>query len=80
MPLSFCYAFMQDVKSQRSFGIHCCTFNLTDEPLDEPPQLLAKAVKAANLPPDVFVTLQHGAMLQTASGVDLQSPVTMRCI
>lgn len=69
---------MQDVQSQRSFGIHCCTFNLTDEPLDEPPLHLEKAVKAAKLPPDVFVTLQHGAMLQTANGVDLQRPVTMR--
>ena len=69
---------MQDVQSQRSFGIHCCTFNMTDEPLDEPPQLLTEAVKAADLPPDAFVTLQHGAMLQTANGVDLQSPVTMR--
>lgn len=69
---------MQDVKSKRSFGIHCCTFNLTDESLDEPPQLLIKAVEAAELPPDAFVTLQHGAMLQTVNGVDLQSPLTMR--
>ena len=68
---------MQDVKSQRSFGIHCCTFNLTDEPLDEPPQLLIEAVEAAGLPPDAFVALQHGAMLQTANGVDLQPPLTM---
>ncbi|KAL3152059.1 hypothetical protein ABBQ32_001170 [Trebouxia sp. C0010 RCD-2024] len=68
----------QDVKSHRSFGIHCCTFNLTDEPLDEPPQLLIKAVEAAGLPPDAFVALQHGAMLQTANGVDLQHPLTMQ--
>lgn len=69
---------MQDVKSQRSFGIHCCTFNLTDEPLDEPPQLLKEAVETAGLAPDAFVALQHGVMLQTANGVDLQPPLTMK--
>lgn len=58
-------------------AIHCCTFNLTDEPLDEPPQLLTEAVAVAKLPSDAFITLQHGAMLQTANGVDLQSPLTM---
>lgn len=30
----------QDVQSKRSIAIHCCTFPLTLEPMDEPPQLL----------------------------------------
>ena len=68
---------LQDVKSQRSFGIHCCTFCLTDEPLDEPPKLLEQAVHEAGLPKNAFVTLQHGGMLQTANGLDLNQPPTM---
>ena len=68
---------LQDVKSQRSFGIHCCTFNLTDEPLDEPPKLLAKEAHAVGLSKKAFVTLQHGGMLQTANGTDLNQPLTM---
>lgn len=34
-----------DVRSKRSVGVHCCTWSLTDEPLDEPPKLLARAGK-----------------------------------
>lgn len=64
----------QDARSKRSISIHCCTFNLTEEPLDEPPKLLIKAAKAAGLSQDDFVTLQHGAMLQTANGADLNHP------
>lgn len=32
----------QDVRSRRSVGVHCCTWSLTDEPLDEPPKLLVR--------------------------------------
>ena len=63
-----------DVRSLRSIGIHCCTFNLTDEPLDEPPRLLAEASAAAGLPGGTFTVLQHGALLQTAGGVDCNAP------
>ena len=63
-----------DVRAARSIGVHCCTFNLTDEPLDEPPRALAAAVAAAGLPRGTFTVLQHGAMLQTAGGVDLNAP------
>ncbi|KAK9833519.1 hypothetical protein WJX81_000714 [Elliptochloris bilobata] len=62
-----------DIRS-RSIGVHCCTFSLTDEPLDEPPRLLGEAAAAAGLPPDAFTVLQHGAMLQTAGGVDRNAP------
>ena len=68
---------VQDAQSKRSFAIHCCTFNLTDEPLDEPPKVLEQAKLAAGLPDDAFVTLQHGGLLQTAGGVDLNKPLIM---
>ena len=64
----------QDVKSQKSFGIHWGTFNLTDEALDEPPQDLKQQAKAAELPPDAFVSLQHGGLLQTSKGKTLNKP------
>lgn len=58
----------------QSIGIHCCTFCLTDEALDEPPQLLVKEAAAAKLPPGSFLTLQHGACLQTAASVARNKP------
>ncbi len=65
---------MQDVRSMQSIGIHCCTFCLTDEAMDEPPQLLTRHAAAAGLVPSSFVTLQHGACLQTAAGVARNEP------
>jgi L-ascorbate metabolism protein UlaG (beta-lactamase superfamily) len=52
-----------DVGSRRSVGIHWGTFILTDEPLDEPPRRLAKALKDRNLSGDVFVVPKHGETL-----------------
>lgn len=48
------------LKSKASIGVHWGTFQLTSEPLLEPPAKLAAAVKDAGLPPDTFVTLEHG--------------------
>ena len=50
----------QDVQSKASIAVHCCTWSLTDEPLDESPLRLAAAVAAAGLQPDAFVALKHG--------------------
>jgi hypothetical protein len=50
----------------------CCAF--AAEPLDEPPKLLQQVLAEQQLEPSSFVTLRHGAMLQTADGVDLNSP------
>lgn len=47
------------------------------EPLDEAPQLLEKEKCAAGTSQDAFITLQHGAMIQTADGVDLNKPALM---
>jgi N-acyl-phosphatidylethanolamine-hydrolysing phospholipase D len=52
-----------DVQSKRSVAVHCCTWALTDEALDEPPAVLADAAADAGLAADAFVTLQHGGML-----------------
>jgi hypothetical protein len=68
---------VQDVQSKQSIGIHCCTFPLTDEAMDEPPKLLAKEAAAAGLSPGAFVTLQHGALLQTADGRARNQPLLL---
>lgn len=47
------------------------------EPLDEAPKLLEQEKCAAGIFEDAFITLQHGAMLQTADGVDLNKPLKM---
>ena len=54
----------QDVHAKRSIGIHWGTFELADEPLDEPPQKLAQALEEAHLPADRFITLRHGETLK----------------
>ena len=60
-----------DVQSRRSVGMHCCTFCLTDEAMDEPPALLRQHVKEAALPSDSFVTLRHGGRIVTSDGADV---------
>ncbi|MEM1350444.1 MAG: MBL fold metallo-hydrolase [Myxococcota bacterium] len=44
----------------RSVGIHWGTFDLTDEPHDEPPKALARALQAKNIPADAFLALPNG--------------------
>jgi L-ascorbate metabolism protein UlaG (beta-lactamase superfamily) len=54
-----------DVKSKQSIGMHWGTFlNLTDEPLEEPPVRLRKAVQAKGLNPETFISLKHGETLR----------------
>ena len=63
---------VQDVRSKQSLGIHCCTFCLTDEAMDEPPQRLAAATAAQGMAPQEFVAIQHGSLITsgTADGSD----------
>ena len=49
-----------DLKAKRSVGMHWGTFNLTDEPLDQPPKDLAAALLEQGLAPDVFTVLAIG--------------------
>ena len=40
--------------------MHWGTFQLTDEPMDEPPKLLKKLVVEKNLSNDEFIAMAHG--------------------
>ncbi len=46
--------------ARRSVGMHHGTFQLTDEPIDEPPARLAAELARRGLDPDDFVTLGFG--------------------
>lgn len=49
-----------DVRSKKSVAIHWGTFILTDEPLDEPPKRLQRALAKKGLSRNAFWVLQHG--------------------
>lgn len=49
-----------DLKARYFVPIHWGTFQLADEPLDEPPQKLRQSIKARNLPQNNFLILKHG--------------------
>ena len=50
----------QDLGAKRSIGVHWGTFELTDEPLDQPPHDLQAARDAAGLAPAAFHVLAVG--------------------
>ncbi|MFN0183692.1 MAG: MBL fold metallo-hydrolase [Aquabacterium sp.] len=50
----------RDLRAHASLGMHWGTFELTDEPLDEPPQRLAAARRSAGLDARAFFTLAIG--------------------
>ncbi len=54
----------QDLHAKRSLGIHWGTFQLSDEPPDEPPRLLREAAAAAGLAPETFITIAVGETLR----------------
>lgn len=53
-----------DLEAQRSLGIHWGAFELTDEPLDEPPRALRQALKARGIDARDFVTTAPGATVK----------------
>lgn len=67
-----------DTKTKRGIACHCCTFPLTDEPMDEPVTLLAQEMKLKGLPEDAFITLKHGGMIQSVAGKDLKPPPVLK--
>ena len=50
----------RDLGARRAVASHWGTFQLTLEPMDEPPQKLADALAAAGEDADVFWVMQHG--------------------
>jgi N-acyl-phosphatidylethanolamine-hydrolysing phospholipase D len=69
----------QDVKARRSIGIHWGTFELTDEPLDQPIGDLAQALAKADLPADRFVLFKHGeTRTYSRSVTGLGAPADLR--
>lgn len=50
----------RDVGSRVSVAMHWGTFRLTEEPLDEPPRMLARALAESGVDPGGFWVLQHG--------------------
>jgi len=53
----------KDIKSKKSIAMHWGTFQLTDEPMDEPIQLLSKLTRKLNYS-DQFVALKHGETIK----------------
>jgi len=49
-----------DLNAQRAVGIHYGTFDLTDEPLDEPPARFQRAASQHNVAPDALWVLKIG--------------------
>ena len=54
----------QDIGAKRALGVHWGCFQLTDEPLDEPPRALAVAREHAGLQPDQFDVLPVGGTMR----------------
>ena len=50
----------KDLKSKNSFAMHWGTFQLTDEPMDEPPRLLEKLSVEKDLSKGEFIAMMHG--------------------
>jgi L-ascorbate metabolism protein UlaG (beta-lactamase superfamily) len=55
-----------DVGARQSMAVHWGTFDLTDEPLDEPPRRLAEALRRRGMPGERFWVPQHGASMELA--------------
>ena len=52
----------RELHARQSIGIHWGTFELTDEPLDEPPLALARELQKAGVPAGEFAVLRHGEL------------------
>eukprot|EP00210_Caulerpa_lentillifera_P007654 g7306.t3 len=64
----------QEVKSKRSLAIHCCTFPLTLEPMDEPPQLLLHHLMEKGIPKEEFLTIAHGEIIHLRNNILMHVP------
>jgi N-acyl-phosphatidylethanolamine-hydrolysing phospholipase D len=59
----------QDLGAKRSLGVHWGTFELTDEPLDEPPRVLADKRSSLGLSEDEFFVLPIGGTRRIATRI-----------
>lgn len=55
---------MLDLGAARAFGIHWGTFQLTDEPRDEPAELLRATLMARGIDPSRFIAASPGQQLK----------------
>ena len=53
-----------DLESERNFGMHWGTFQLTDEEIMEPPELLKLSLKERGLSEEFFQILQPGQVVE----------------
>ena len=51
---------LEDLQARHAVAMHWGTFEMTDEPIDEPPRALARALDAAGVPPERFLVMRHG--------------------
>jgi N-acyl-phosphatidylethanolamine-hydrolysing phospholipase D len=51
------------LRVKKSVAIHWGSFDLAEEPMDEPPQLLREAVNSERVPVD-FITIPHGSSIE----------------
>jgi L-ascorbate metabolism protein UlaG (beta-lactamase superfamily) len=58
----------QDLNAKVALGVHWGTFEMTDEPLDEPPQVLARELARRGIPPESFFVLKHGETRRLGAG------------
>jgi L-ascorbate metabolism protein UlaG (beta-lactamase superfamily) len=55
---------LADCGAEGALAHHHGTFQLTDEAIDAPVQALAEALKAADVPPERFVALKPGQVVE----------------
>ena len=58
---------MRSLEARKAAGIHWGTFRLTDEPWDEPPRLLARALTSHGMSPACFEALWPGQAVNVAT-------------
>jgi L-ascorbate metabolism protein UlaG (beta-lactamase superfamily) len=51
---------LQDLRAGHAVAMHWGTFEMTDEPIDEPPRALARALAEAGIPRERFFVMKHG--------------------
>lgn len=68
-------AIHRDLGAKRSLGVHWGSFALTDEPLDEPPRVLAELRRAQHLDEDRFFVLAVGQTRRIAPRVEAGASV-----